>query len=376
MSRSTHDCVLPDADWLAVFRRRLKSWYRKNARDLPWRRTRDPYSIWVSEIMLQQTQVATVIPYHQRFIAAFPAIHDLAAADEEHVLRLWEGLGYYRRARQLHRAAKVVVDRYGGLFPADLEQVLQLPGIGRYTAGAILSIAYDSRQPVLEANTIRLYSRLLAYEGDPTKSAGKKSLWAFAEHILPRKDVGQMNQAVMELGSKVCAPRNPSCAQCPVAPICAARLSGKENVIPIPTRPTKFTDVNEAALIIRNRGRILLRRCEEQERWAGLWDFPRFPVTKSSVRLQAKGAKRTRELLAGASDLVGLPIELGEHIETFKHGVTRYRITLDCYEAKLAVSSKRRKPFGETKWVAVNQLEDIPLSATGRKISQLLVNRG
>ena len=193
---------LPDAPWRRGFRRRLKTWYADHARDLPWRRSRDPYAVWVSEIMLQQTQVATVRGYFDRFIRAFPTIDALARADEQDVLRLWEGLGYYRRARQLHAAAKIVADEHGGRFPRNRDAVDRLPGIGRYTAGAILSIAFDQRQPILEANTVRLFCRLLGYEGDPASTAGQRLLWAMAEAVLPRREVGLFNQALMELGSE------------------------------------------------------------------------------------------------------------------------------------------------------------------------------
>ena len=180
---------LPDASWKQAFRRQLRRWYTAHARDLPWRRNRDPYAVWVSEIMLQQTQVATVIPYFEAFMEAFPTVEALAAAEEASVLRRWEGLGYYRRARQLHRAAQLIVSRHGGHFPESFDEVLALPGIGRYTCGAILSIAFEQRTPILEANTIRLFSRLLRYEGDPRAPAGQNLLWEFAEAILPRRDV-------------------------------------------------------------------------------------------------------------------------------------------------------------------------------------------
>ena len=167
----------PDSKWKQSLRRRIATWFQRNSRDLPWRRTRDPYHVWISEIMLQQTQVVTVVPYFERFIAEFPTISELASADEDQVLRLWEGLGYYRRARQLHKAARVIVDEHQGVFPRDREAVLALPGIGRYTAGAILSIAFEAREPILEANTIRVFSRLIAYRGDTTATEGQRILW-------------------------------------------------------------------------------------------------------------------------------------------------------------------------------------------------------
>ena len=182
--------------------------------------------------MLQQTQVATVAEYFPRFLQAFPTVQALAAAPEEQVLRLWEGLGYYRRARQLHRAAGVIVAEHDGRFPRELQAVLQLPGIGRYTAGAITSIAFDARSPILEANTIRLLSRLLAYRGDLQQAAAQKKLWAFAEQLLPQRKTGAFNQALMELGSLVCSPRSPDCRQCPVMSLCPTFREGLQDVIP------------------------------------------------------------------------------------------------------------------------------------------------
>ena len=187
--------------WKQQLRRRLLRWFARHRRDLPWRRTRDPYAIWVSEVMLQQTQVATVEPFFLRFLERFPTLADLAAADEHEVLRLWEGLGYYRRARQLHQAAQRVLQQWQGRMPRDIVQLQSLPGIGRYTAGAILSIAFDDRQPILEGNTMRLYSRLLADRGDPRSAAGQRRLWEFAAEILPRKQVGRIQSGADGVGS-------------------------------------------------------------------------------------------------------------------------------------------------------------------------------
>ena len=208
--------IEPTTDWLRSFRRRLIRWYKSERRELPWRETRDPYAIWLSEIMLQQTQVATVLGYYERFLATYPTVSDLANADEQDVLKLWAGLGYYRRARQLHAAAKVIRDQYEGSFPTQFEDVLALPGVGRYTAGAICSFAFEQRQPILEANTIRLFSRLIALRADPRASDSQQLLWEFADRILPKvsarsaKDgrsqtgtFSSINQAVMELGSQV-----------------------------------------------------------------------------------------------------------------------------------------------------------------------------
>jgi len=358
-----------DSNDLALFRRRLFAWYRRHARDLPWRRTRDPYPIWVSEIMLQQTQVETVKPYYVRFLERFPTVTDLAAADEQQVLHLWEGLGYYRRARQLHVAAQVVVEKHGGRFPTDPMAVRDLPGIGRYTAGAILSIAKDQRLPILEANTIRLFARLLALHQDPTQAAARQLLWELAEHVLPRKRCGEFNQALMELGSKICTSQTPQCDACPVAELCEARRLGIAETLPVRRPPPKFEKVDEVAVVIPRRGRVLLRQCQDGERWAGLWDFPRFAVSrKPGPRSQANIEDRVAEM-------TGLRVALGERLTTIKHGVTRFRITLHCYQATLTSSRQSLSSSRILKWVARSKLADYPLSTTGRKICRI-VNPG
>ncbi len=357
---------LPDAAWRQSLRRRLRAWFGRQARDLPWRRTRDPYCIWVSEIMLQQTQVATVVPYYERFLAAFPDVAALAAAAPEDVLRLWEGLGYYRRARQLHQAAQLVDRQHGGRFPRDVDAVRRLPGIGRYTAGAILSIAFDDRQPILEANTTRLLARLLAMREDPATAAAQQTLWQFATQLLPRQGAGALNQALMELGSEVCTPQRPDCGRCPLAPLCPTRAAGLQQEIPRTKKKTVYERVREACVVVWHRERLLLRRCGDDERWAGLWDFPRFP-------LQAhRGAALERELAAKVARLTGVTVRPGSRLTTIQHGVTRFRITLSCYEAEYVSGRVRR---GQLAWARPAELNDYPLNVTGRRIGQQLVAR-
>ena len=365
MTRDVRIADLPDAAWRQAFRRRLSRWFRGHARDLPWRRRRDPYAIWLSEIMLQQTQVATVERYFDKFLRRFPNIASLGQAAEQDVLRIWEGLGYYRRARALHQAAKTIIDQYGGKFPRELKTLQSLPGIGRYTAGAILSIAFDERHPILEANSVRLFCRLLAYPGDARLSEGQDFLWTFAEQILPRRHVGTFNQALMELGSRVCTARNPSCHACPVAPQCRAFAEGRQSDFPVANRKMRYEDRREAAVVVRRGSKILLRHCERHERWAGLWDFPRFQIR--SVR----SAALRRELREKTHRLTGVEIQPGKQITTIRHEVTRFRIKLECYEARY-VERPSRKRHGTQKWIARSELKDYPLSVTGRKISRLL----
>jgi len=354
------------ARWKQTLRRKLFAWFRGHARDLPWRVSADPYCVWISEIMLQQTQVTTVIPYYQRFLKRFPTVVELAQADEAEVLRAWEGLGYYRRARQLHAAAKVMVERYQGDFPESLADVRALPGIGRYTAGAILSIAFDQRQPIVEANTVRLFSRLLAYQEDPSSARGQNVLWEFAESLLPRRNVGTFNQALMELGSEICTPRNPACEACPLATLCPTQAKGLQATIPVKKRRTAVESVRQACVVVWRNERVLLRRCEENERWAGMWDFPRFDI------LAHRGAMLRNELTEKVLNMTGMQIQPGTRLSSMKHSVTRYRIQLACYEATHVAGRIRGASLA---WVPPKQLQEYPLNVTARKISDAVVGR-
>ena len=356
----------PAGSWRRDLRRRLLAWYRRHARDLPWRRSGDPYRIWVSEIMLQQTTVATVRGYFERFIAALPTVEALAAADEDAVLRLWEGLGYYRRARQLHRAAKIVVAEHQGRFPSNAEQVRRLPGIGRYTAGAILSIAFDAPEPILEANTIRLLSRLLAYAGDTHSTAGQRLLWNAAQTLLPARGAGEFNQALMELGSQICRPRDPECLRCPLMAQCPTFRDRLQEKIPAARRKPRIEAVREAAIVVRRRGRILLVRRAAHERWAGLWDFPRVACDSADISPAAA------ELAGKVHAATGVRIDALELLTTLRHGVTRFRITLECYTARASGTAARRTPPIEMQWIKPAELADYPLSSTGRKLARFV----
>jgi A/G-specific adenine glycosylase len=349
-------------------RRNLLAWYAKHARDLPWRATRDPYRVWISEVMLQQTQVATVRDYFVRFIREFPNVECLAAADDERVLRQWEGLGYYRRARQLHAAARRIVAEHGGQFPCSVDELRRLPGIGRYTAGAIASIAFGIRAPILEANTLRLLSRLIAYRGDPRAASGQRLLWQLAEEILPRKNVAQFNQALMELGALVCTPSEPDCRHCPLSSLCRASAAGLEEQIPRARSRGEYTRLREAAVIVRKKDRVLMRRCGPSERWAGLWDFPRF-------ELNAKGPLFARdEIVTKLRHQTGITCTVPTLLHTLRHGITRYRITLDCYQAKHIAGRVRSSNGSAIRWFAAAELPALPLSTTGRKMARFVTD--
>ena len=311
--------------------------------------------------MLQQTQVATVIDYYQRFLQRFPTIADLAAADVTEVLKYWEGLGYYRRARQMQAAAVEVIERFQGTFPQNFDDVLSLPGIGRYTAGAICSFAYDQRQPILEANTIRLYCRLMKLREDPKSSASQQSLWRFAETLVPRKSPGEINQALMELGSLVCTPVHPKCEQCPLSSFCPTRLEGLQDLIPLPAKPKVFEHLHEVAWVVWDADKILLRQCLAGERWEGLWDFPRLAIDPEIKQRQDLWYDQLHQRF-------GLNVHGAALRLSLKHGVTKYKITLDCFDVLL-----KQGPLelaGPYRWLTVDQLHEVPLNSTARKIAQ------
>ena len=370
-STNTKSASMAPAEWsfskgqVGSLQKKLLAWYHTNKRDLPWRKKPTPYRVWVSEIMLQQTQVATVIPYFNRFLKSFPNVKTLAAADESEVLKLWEGLGYYRRARQLHAAARKIVTDHRGRFPKTYEEVLALPGVGRYTAGAILSISTGQRLPILEGNTIRLFSRLLAFNRDVKSTQGQAELWKFSESILPTDHVSDFNQALMELGATICTPRNPSCESCPLQSICKAYNEGDVETYPVSSPRTQATKVNDAAIWIPRAGKVLVRECQPGEVWAGLWDFPRFriPVNQSPNRI----GWLEKQVLAQT----GISVTLGNAELTLKHAVTRYNITLDCHIAS-SVSGRLQSLDRSHQWIKRDQLSQLPLSVTGRKIANRL----
>jgi A/G-specific adenine glycosylase len=355
------------------FRRQLLKWFDANQRDLPWRKKKTPYRIWVSEIMLQQTQVATVIDYYRRFMKRFPNVKSLASAEQEDVLKLWEGLGYYRRARQMHAAAQVVVEQFSGQFPTDFDSVLALPGIGRYTAGAILSISQDQKLPILEGNTIRVFARLLAMRDDPRTTANQKELWAFSESLLPAKRAGDFNQSLMELGSEICKPRSPLCQQCPIASHCPTFANGWHESIPASGKKVKYEDLKEAVVLVGKPSidhanpKFLIRKCVKGERWAGLWDFPRFSVSdsKSNRSVQENLALELKQLTGFAGEIESTDV-------TIKHAVTRFRIKLSCYCLTSRTGRLKSNKMESFKWASLPELAKLPMSVTGRKIADRL----
>jgi A/G-specific adenine glycosylase len=348
------------------------AWYRKHQRDLPWRRTSDLYAIWISEIMLQQTQVATVIPYYDRFLTRFPNPTSLASAAEDEVYRLWAGLGYYRRARQLHAAAKKIVEEHAGLFPQQLEHVLSLPGIGRYTAHAILSFGLDARLGIVEANTQRLYARLLHWEGPVDSTEGQKAIWQYAGEIVPAKNCGEFNQAMMEIGSQICTPRNPRCDACPLLAFCPTGQRGDTDTIPSPKPKKSYTELTEAVVLIRNTSaQWLVRRCGKSERWAGLWDFPRFDVTRCTGSTEV-----VKFITQSIFEQFRIHVDLVDTKHSLRHAVTRYRIQLlsflgelraDCHHAPAPENNVE-----SSLWIDESELQDLAWNASAKRILKWL----
>jgi A/G-specific adenine glycosylase len=351
---------------LSRFRQKVFDWFSVHARSLPWRGTTDPYQIWVSEIMLQQTTTKTVESYFSRFIERFPTVQALAASGLDEVNHYWEGLGYYRRAAQMHKAAQVITEQFGGVFPRTYKEVLNLPGIGRYTAGAVLSLAFGERLPILEANTIRLYSRLTALQEETATAAAQKKLWEFAETILPKKNSGQFNLALMDIGNAVCTPREPHCRDCPAASFCEAAALGLQDVIPVLPPKEEKHDRTEVALLVRKRGKILMIRYPQGKRWAGLWDFPRAEAA-AEIPLELV---RDSVLQKRLTELTGRTLEIGNVLTTMKHSVTKYRITLFfCEGNDLGKSASETSETCEVQWKSAKEIETLPLHSTARKLA-------
>jgi A/G-specific adenine glycosylase len=347
-----------------TIQRRLRTWFRRARRELPWRQTRDPYAIWVSEIMLQQTQVAAVIPYFRRFLSAFPSIQELAAADESQVLRHWEGLGYYQRARNLHRAARGIVSEHGGALPRDPKQLRRMPGVGRYTSGAILSQAFDVRLPIVEANSARVLCRLFACR--TPSSAVQRWLWAAAESLLPQRQVGDFNQALMELGALVCTPRQPRCDQCPLRACCSARAHGWQQQIPRKSKPARTTTIDEAALVACRDDRVLLVQRPPTGRWGKLWEFPHGELRDGETH--AAAARRL------ARELVGLRVRIGREFAQVRHGITRFDVTIRCFRATVLTGSFCSSFYLQGRWVRCQDLGRYPMSVPQRKLAHALLN--
>lgn len=386
-ARSSEPVTVFPKEARSAFRKAILNWYDRNGRQLPWRVSADPYRIWLSEIMLQQTTVAAVVPYFERFSAECPDVATLAATPLDRVMRLWEGLGYYSRARNLHRAAQAIMTEFGGQIPEDLESLQSLPGIGRYTAGAVASFAFNRPAPIVEANTERLYARLMALPEDVRSTASQKRLWQFAEEIVPSSRAGDFNQALMDIGSQVCTPATPLCDDCPVRRWCRAASEGTQHEIPRRKARTAITPVCEVAIAIRYKDSWCLRRRSPEERWAGMWDFLRQEVPETTLSFlpsAQSGSKAPRKQPALFDHSPEFPRELHEMTQPylihppgtvnrwteFSYSVTRYKVRLAVLEC---VVDRRVKLPDNFCWAKVSDFEALPLSMTGRRIANWLV---
>jgi A/G-specific adenine glycosylase len=339
--------------------RRLLTWFDRHQRPLPWRKNRDPYRIWVSEVMLQQTQVATVAKFFGPFLKRFQTLRRLAGASEQEVLRAWEGMGYYRRARHLHQAARLVMRHHGGQVPRDARVFGQLPGVGRYMCGAVLSQAYEMRLPILEANSERVLCRLVGERNHPRSPAARRRLWRLAAELVPARRAGDFNQALMELGAVLCRPLKPQCDVCPLASDCQAKAQRLQARIPTRASPPRRLKEREVALVVRRRGRILLCQRGGTGRWAGMWEFPRMALAAKEP--PAAGAGRLGRRL-------GLHVQSGPR-QIIKHTVTHHDICLRVFDA---IASRATVPalegYTRCRWIYPAQLIQYPIARPQRRI--------
>jgi A/G-specific adenine glycosylase len=338
------------------FARRLVAWQRTHGRhDLPWQGSRDPYRIWVSEIMLQQTQVSSVIPYFQRFMSRFPDVAVLAAADEDDVLGHWSGLGYYARARNLHRAARLIADVHGGAFPREAARIAELPGVGRSTAAAVAAFAFGERGAILDGNVKRVLARWLGVRGWPGDPSVQASLWREAENLLPPTDIEAYSQGLMDLGSQVCTRSKPACDACPVKADCRALRDGLTGVLPEP-RPRKPLPQRETGLLILARaGEVMLEKRPPTGIWGGLWSFPELTLDEDP---------------STASDLrYGARIDTPRPLPAVEHGFTHFRLTLRPWHAQVVALSLRANEPGLV-WLS---LADAAAAAVPAPIRKLLL---
>ena len=357
----------------------LLPWYERVKRDLPWRRTRDPYAIWLSEIMLQQTRVETVIPYFTRFVAALTTVQALAEAPSDRVMSLWSGLGYYRRARMLHEGAKQLATESAGFLPSTVEGLANIRGIGRYTAGAIASIAFGARAALVDGNVARVLARLFAVEEDVRTGSGLRRVWQLADALVPQGRAGEWNQAVMELGATVCTPRTPACLGCPARRLCAAHAAGREAELPrlAPKAPPRAA--RQVCLVVTANGRVLLARRRPGALFGGLWEPPAVsdPTTRKDAAL-TEGSRSFARNLPGIqkafSALLGWDIEsltgLTEHGEV-THVLTHQRLVSRVVSIRLARAPRLQLAVGaydQLRMVSPSRMGDLGMSTLARKV--------
>ncbi len=344
----------------------LLDWFHIHKKPLPWRENNEPYRIWVSEVMLQQTQRDRVGAYFLRFLARYPDVASLAAAEEDELLKLWEGLGYYSRARNLRKAARIILEEHGGAFPRRREDALALPGVGRYTAGAVLSIAHNLPEPIVDANVERVFARVFDLDA-PVKDKGVRNfLWDKARELIPEGRAREFNQAVMELGSLICLSRKPRCDVCPIQPHCEAHRLDIVLERPVPAKAKEFIPLEVATGVLVHQGRVFVQKRPAEGVWAGLWEFPGGRIEPGESPEQAVAREYMEETELAVTGL--------EKIAVVRHGYTKYRVALHCYFCALA--DARREPVlhaaQESRWVAPGELAGLALPAGHRKLLDIL----
>lgn len=359
--------MMKDANKIKSFiNRRLLSWYRKSQRSLPWRETGDPYCIWISEIMLQQTQVDTVIPYYHRFLKAFPTVFSLARAPLQDVLKAWENLGYYSRARNIHAAARLIVEKFEGLIPDNPEVIKTLPGIGEYTAGAILSIAYGQALPAVDGNVRRILCRIFAIRKPANDIHEQKQLQQLAASLVPTKHPGDFNQALMDLGATICRAKNPECSRCPVAKLCQARLLDLQNALPVIVKTPSIPHRQAAAAIIRNsKGKLLVVQRPARGLLASLWKLPGGFIKEDE--------NMGSSLLHSVKEELGICIRPGKYLASVNHTYTHFRITLRAYECRLLKGKPESLGCQNWRWASPTDLTKLPLSKVDRMILEVIL---
>ena len=346
----------------------LLEWYRLQARKLPWRSTRDPYRIWVAEIMLQQTRVETVIPYYKRWMAHFPTLADLAHAELEQVLREWEGLGYYRRAHSLYHTAQLIVERYAGQIPADVRELESLPGIGPYTAAAIAALAFDRPQLALDGNLRRVIARLLDLEDDIATRPAQDRMHSWGTLHMPTGEAASFNQALMDLGAMICIPRSPRCGECPLAQDCLSNAHGTQLDRPVRAPRKSIPHVYASAGVLRRPGTVLLGRRPEGKLLGGLWEFP--------GGKQEAGEAPEDCLQRELEEELGIIVEVGTNLGDYEHAYTHFRITVHAYEANIQSGEIQALDHSELQWAEVDRLGEYPMGKVDRMIADRLSSGG
>ncbi len=346
------------------FSKKLLGWYAIYARELPWRGHPDPYAVWISEIMLQQTRVETVIPYFQKWMERFPSVFELAAAPQKEVLTLWEGLGYYARARNLRRAARVIVDDFGGKLPKDVENLQSLPGIGRYTAAAITSIAFGQDEAALDGNIRRVLARVFDVSEPARSTDSERLLWSLAQENIPLGFAGIFNQAIMDLGATICTPKSPDCDNCPVAELCQAYILGIQDQRPVKKNKPAVPHYIVTAAVIHRNGQVLIAQRPDKGLLGGMWEFPG-GKTEPGENLETCLKREICEEL-------GVDIEVGAPFGVYDHAYTHFKITLYAFECQLNNGVPVAHEHTDIRWIKTTALTDFPMGKVDRQIAERL----